>query len=127
MTTVGKPLQPAHSALHKLTWKFIWINYNSEINGNGKPKPNTIIECALKRLEKKIIAYTKEIEIRKRRLDGINETLKLGKGARNKMQPWIELDELGDTKELSNEYIKIATQYGLHKPKVVNVHPNGST
>ena len=41
---------------------------NSETVGNVKPKPNTIIECvecALKRLQKKIIAFYADIELRK--------------------------------------------------------------
>ena len=103
-----------HRALHKLVWKFIWINVNSETLGNGKPKPNTIIECALKRLEKKIIAHTENLELKKKKLDGLSETLVVGKGEQRKLQPWIQINKEGEITEYSEEYKKLAKDYGLH-------------
>ena len=101
LTASGATLQPAHSALHKLVWKFIWQNLNSETLGNGKPKPHTIIRSALKRLEKKIITHLEEIEIKKAKHNGVSSNLTLGKGARSKLSPWIELDEYGEVENRS--------------------------
>ena len=48
----GDRLRPIHSALHKLVWKFIWIDINKETLGHGTPNTHTLLERATKRLEK---------------------------------------------------------------------------
>ena len=117
LTKEGFTLKPMHQALHKLVWKFIWTNMNSETVGNGKPKPNTIIECALKRLEKKIIAFHADMELRKQKQEGMSLGFKIGKGVMKKLTPWIELDEQGVIKGYSKEYMQLSREYGLNKPK----------
>ena len=127
LTTSGSLLHPAHSALHKLIWKFIWQNITSETFGNGKPKPHTILRSALKRLEKKIVAHLEEIEIKKKKLDGLNQNLKLGKRAKSKLAPWIELDEFGEIEHRSATYLELADEFNLHARSIEKAatHPSG--
>ena len=114
LTKKGFVLRPIHSALHKIAWKFIWIEMNKETLGKGKPRPFNILHCALKRLEKQIIAHTYGIEMQRWTANGMGHELKLGAKVRGRLHPWIETDELGHEIKTSNTYKRLVKENGLH-------------
>ena len=58
----------------------------------------------------------KTLEIRKIKQDGLNLGFKMGRKARSKINPWIEIDEYGDVSSRSQKYLSLAKEFKLHAP-----------